>query len=194
MHHYRCQNVYITATLSERIVDTLEFPPHNSPMPQMSSTDRLLMAAQDMTDALKQPHPYVPFATIGDDTISAVATLAGIFTGKLKKADAPEIPLALVKAAANKQPESHVQPTLTSPIKHQYQTRFKKQVSPAARNSPQPPRVVTPTTRNAAPLRVSTGARHASPRNLSQYLLDMGGANFEIAFGENHWTKKPMMI
>jgi hypothetical protein len=33
MHHYLCQNVYITATASERIVDTLEIFPHNSPMP-----------------------------------------------------------------------------------------------------------------------------------------------------------------
>jgi hypothetical protein len=29
MHHYRCQNVYITSTVSERIVDTLEFFSHN---------------------------------------------------------------------------------------------------------------------------------------------------------------------
>jgi hypothetical protein len=36
MNHYRCQNVYITATASKRIVDTLEFFPHNSPMPKMS--------------------------------------------------------------------------------------------------------------------------------------------------------------
>jgi hypothetical protein len=50
MHHYRCQNVYISATASERIVDTLEFFPHNYQMPQLSSTDRLLMAAKDMTD------------------------------------------------------------------------------------------------------------------------------------------------
>jgi hypothetical protein len=38
MHHYRCQNVYISSTSSERIVDTLEFVLHNSPMPQLSST------------------------------------------------------------------------------------------------------------------------------------------------------------
>jgi hypothetical protein len=51
MHHYRCQNVYISTTASERIVDTLELFPHNYQMPQLSSTDRLLMAAKDMTDA-----------------------------------------------------------------------------------------------------------------------------------------------
>jgi hypothetical protein len=120
MHHYRCQNVYITATASERIVDTPDVFPHKSPMPQMSSTDRVLMAAQDMTDALKHPHPYIPFAIIGDDTISALATLADIFTRKFKKAEAPVISPAPIKSAANKQPQSHVQPTLTSPLKRQY--------------------------------------------------------------------------
>jgi hypothetical protein len=53
MHHYQCQNVYISTTASERIVDTLELFPHNYQMPQLSSTDRLLMGAKDMTDAYK---------------------------------------------------------------------------------------------------------------------------------------------
>jgi hypothetical protein len=57
MHHYRCQNIYISTTASEHIVDTLELFPHNYQMPQLSSTYRLLMAAKDMTDALQIPHP-----------------------------------------------------------------------------------------------------------------------------------------
>jgi hypothetical protein len=162
-------------------------------MPQIYSTDRLLMAAQDMNDALKHPHPDVPFATIGDATISALATLADIFTRKFKKADAPEILLATVKAATTKQPEALVQPTVTSPLKHQYQTKFQKKVSTTAQNSPQPLRVVTPATGYVAPPRVPTGARRVSPRNLSQDFLDMGGANCVIAFGENHWTQTPLM-
>jgi hypothetical protein len=189
MHHYCRQNVYITATASERIVDTLDFFPHNSPMPQMCSTDRVLMAAQDMTDALKHPHPDIPFATIGDDTISALATLAEIFTRKFKKAEAPVIPPAPSKSTANKPPQSQVQPTLTSPLKCQYQTISQIHVIPASQNAPQPPRAVTPATRNEEPPRVPTGARQLSPRNLSQDFLDMGGANCAIAFGENHWTK-----
>jgi hypothetical protein len=155
-------------------------------MPQMSSTDRLLMAAQDMTDDLRHPHPDAPFVTIGDDTISALEPFANIFTRKFKKAEAPEIPLAPIKVAANKQPESRVQPTLASPLRHQYKMIFQKQVIPASHNSPQPSRVVTPATRNAAPSRVPTGARQVSPRNLSQDFLDMGGANCAIYFGENH--------
>jgi hypothetical protein len=65
MHHYRCQNVYILTTASDRIVDTLKFFPQNYQMPQLLPTDRLLMAAKDMTDALQNPHPEVPFASVG---------------------------------------------------------------------------------------------------------------------------------
>jgi hypothetical protein len=54
-------------------------------MPQLSSTDRLIMAAKDMTDALQNLHPEVPFARIRDDTISALAELAAIFKLKLRK-------------------------------------------------------------------------------------------------------------
>jgi hypothetical protein len=89
MHHYRCQNVYISATASDPIVETLEFFPHNYQMPQLSSTDRLLTAAKDMTDALQNPHPEVPFARVGDDTISALAELAAIFKLKLRQTPSP---------------------------------------------------------------------------------------------------------
>jgi hypothetical protein len=89
MHHYRCQNVYISATASEIIMDTLEFFLHNYQMPQLSSTDRLLVAAKDMRDALHNPHPEVPFARVGDDTISELAELAEIFKLKLRQTPSP---------------------------------------------------------------------------------------------------------
>jgi hypothetical protein len=82
MHHYRCQNVYISATASECIVDTLEFFPQNYQIPQLLSTDRFIMAAKDMTDALQNPHLTVSFAHVGDDNTSALTELATIF--KLK--------------------------------------------------------------------------------------------------------------
>jgi hypothetical protein len=71
-------------TASERIVDTLEFFPHNYQMPRLSSTDRLIMAANDMTDSLQNPHLDVPFTQVGDDTISALTALAEIFKLKLQ--------------------------------------------------------------------------------------------------------------
>jgi hypothetical protein len=94
MHHYRCQNVYISSTASERIVDTLEFFPHNYQIPQLSSTDILIMAAKDMTDALQNPHPEVPFAHVGDDTILALTELATIFKLKLRQTPPPTLPAA----------------------------------------------------------------------------------------------------
>jgi hypothetical protein len=123
MHHYRCQNVYISSKTSKRIVDTLEFFAHNSPMPQISSTDRLLMAANDMTDALKNPHPDVPFAKIGDETITALSQLTTILKNKFQKPSAPELVQAPVKAAENKHPSVLAQPILTSLMKNNYQTR-----------------------------------------------------------------------
>jgi hypothetical protein len=52
-------------------------------MPQLSSTDRLLMAAKDMTFAFQNPHPAVPFASVGHDTVTALADLATIVKLKL---------------------------------------------------------------------------------------------------------------
>jgi hypothetical protein len=167
MQHYWCQKVCITATASDRIVDTLEFSPHTSPMPQMSSTDRILMAFQDMTDSLKHRHPDVPFATIGDDTISSLATLAEIFTKKFNKADVQNIQSAPQKSAAIKQPAPQAQPIITtSLIKRNYRTRSQTNASQTLENVQQPPRVVTPATRSATPPRVPTRTRHLSPRNL----------------------------
>jgi hypothetical protein len=102
MHHYRCQNVYISATARERIVDTLEFFPLNSPMPQLSSTYRLIMAANYISNALKNPHPDAPFTQFGDDTITALTKLAEIFKNKFQKVQAPGLSNAPAKAAEKK--------------------------------------------------------------------------------------------
>jgi hypothetical protein len=76
---------------TDRIVDTLAFFPHNNQVPQLSSTDRVLMAANDTTDAFQNPHPNVPFASVGDDTITVLADLATIFKLKLQHDPSPEI-------------------------------------------------------------------------------------------------------
>jgi hypothetical protein len=197
MYYYRCQNVYITSTASKRIVETLEFFPHNSPMPQISSTDQLLISAHDMTDALKHTHPDVTFPTIGYETIMALTTLEAIFKNKFKKPLAPVIIDFQIKAAYNKCPSVLIQPIITSPTKHNYQTRSHPEVNKApfhfieSQNSPQIPRVVTPEARRAAPPTVPARARNLSPRNLSQGdFLDMGSANHAMASAN---TNVPMM-
>jgi hypothetical protein len=160
MHHYICQNVNTTSTASDCIVDTLQFPPQNLPMPP----DRLIMAANDMADSLKYPHPDVPFNTVGDDTISALTTLSAIFKRKYNKIPAQHLIDSPIKAAENKRPTVLIQPVLTSPIKHTYKTRSQTQVNtiPAhvseSQDLPQLPRVATPSTRIAAPPRVPARA------------------------------------
>jgi hypothetical protein len=75
-----------------------------------------------MIDSLKHPNHGVPFAPIGDNTITALAQLATIFKNKLQKPVASEISQAPIKATKNKQPATLIQQVQTSLVKHNYQT------------------------------------------------------------------------
>jgi hypothetical protein len=169
MHHYRCQNVYILSTSSERIVDTLELFPHNYQMPQLSSTDRLIMDSKDMTDALQNPHQEVPFARVGDDTISALAELDAIFKLKFRQTPPPTLPdappLVLQQPCLAKSSNPILASPMPLPRKTISQTKIHTQ---DIANAPLPPRVVTPRTLNPSPPRVPTRSRRLSPRNLYQ--------------------------
>jgi hypothetical protein len=123
MHHYWCQNVYISTTARDRIVDNLEFFPHNYQIPQLSSTDHLLMAAKDMTDAFQNPHPDVPFSCVGDDTIAALADLAAVFKLKLRHAPSPETPASPAKIVTRPSLIPLSTQILNSPITSRRQTR-----------------------------------------------------------------------
>jgi hypothetical protein len=192
MHHYRCQNVYISATASKRIVDTLEFFPHNYQMPQLSSTDRLIMAAKDMTDALHNPHPEVPSTHVGDDTISALTELAEIFKLKLRKNQTPTLPAAPPKVTLRTCLAESSDPILASPMPPPRQTRSQTTIYDRdITNAPLLPRVVTPMTRNPSPPRVPTRSQNLSPRNLSQDdLCGMDTSHMAIALGNHHWYQQ----
>jgi hypothetical protein len=83
-------------------------------MPQLSSTYRFLMAAKDMTDALQNPYPAVPFASVGGDTIAALTDLAAIFKLKLRQPPSPQLKLRLPRS-------SHAQASF--PHQPKFQTR-----------------------------------------------------------------------
>jgi hypothetical protein len=192
MHHYRCQNVYISATTSERIVDTLEFCPHKSQMPQLSSTDRLLVAAKDMMDAFQNPHPEVPFARVRDDTISALAELATIFKLKLRQPPSPthqDAPPTVIQRPCLAESSNQI---LQSPMPISRQTRSQMTIhTQDIPNVPLPPRVVTPRTLHPSPPRVPTRSQRLSPRNLSQDdFCGMETAHMAIALGDNHWLRQ----
>jgi hypothetical protein len=188
MHHYRCQNVYISTTASERIVDTLEFFPHNYQMLQLSSTERLIKAAKDMTDALQNPHPEVPFACVGDDTISALAELAAIFKLKLRQTPPPTPPAAPPRVTQRPCLAKSFNPILASPMPLLRHKRSQTTIhTHDIANAPLPPRVVTPRTLNPSPPRVPTRSQRLSSRNLSQNeFCGMDTAHMAIAPGNNH--------
>jgi hypothetical protein len=192
MHHYRCQNVYILATASERIVDTLEFFPHNYQMPQLSSTDRLLVAAKYMMNALHNPHPEVPFARVGDDTISALAELAAIFKLKLRQTPSPThqaLPPTVIQRPCLAESSNQI---LNSPIPLSRQTRSQTTIhTQDIPNAPLPPRVVTPRTLRPSPPRVPTRSHRLSPCSLSQDdFCGMDTSHMDIALGDNHWYRQ----
>jgi hypothetical protein len=158
--------------------------PHNYPMPQLSSTNRLLRAAQDMTDAFQNPHPAVPFANVGDDTITALADLAAIFKLKLHPT-----PSHAPRASPTKvvQLQSHI----PSPMPATRQTRSQPTIlTTDIPNGPLPPRVVTPRTLRHSSPRVPTSSRRLSPCNLSQDdFCSMDTAHMAIALGNHHWSR-----
>jgi hypothetical protein len=192
MHHSRCQNVYISTTASTRIVETFEFFPHNCQIPQISSTNRLLMAAKDMTDAFQNPHPDVPFAIVGDDTVKALTDLEAIF--KLKLQQAPSLATAASLATVIQRPSLIPLPTQisNSPMPDRWKTRSQTTIhTQDIPDRPLTPRVVTPQTLRHSPPRVPTGSRQLSPHNLSQDdFCGMDTSHMAIALGNNHWSQR----
>jgi hypothetical protein len=79
MEHYRCYMVYITNTRSNKIVETVEFFPHQFKIPFPSSSDLATEAAAELTRALLHPQPAGPFCQFGDEQAIALRKLAAIF-------------------------------------------------------------------------------------------------------------------
>jgi hypothetical protein len=191
IHHYRCQNVYISATASERIADILECFPHNYQMPQLSSTDRLIMANNDITSVLQNPHPEVPFTHGRDGTISALTALAEIFKLKLQKVHTPTLPAAPPKVTQRTYLAESSNPILASPMPPSHQTRSQTIIHAQDTNAPLLPRVVTPMTHHPLPPRVTTRSQSLSPRNLSQdNLCGMDTAHMASSLGNHHGSQQ----
>jgi hypothetical protein len=133
------------------IVDTLEFFPHNSPMPQLLSTDRLIMATNYMSNALKHPHPEVPFAHTGDDTITALAQMADIFKNNFQKTKVARTYSFPYQGRQQQNTCPFNTAPLPSTMPHKYQTSSQRKVfTTTTSNTPLLPRVVTPMTGWAA--------------------------------------------
>jgi hypothetical protein len=80
MHHYRCHQVWIHGTTSERIADTLTWFPSKVKMPTTSSHDTVVAAARDLVKALSNPTPASPLAPLGTQERAALEQLSNIFS------------------------------------------------------------------------------------------------------------------
>jgi hypothetical protein len=145
-----------------------------------------------MTDALQNPHPEVPFARVGYDTISALAELAAIFKLQLRQTQPPTLPAAPPKITQRPCLAESSNKILASPIPLSRKTISQTTIhTQFITNAPLPPRVVTPRALNLSPPRVPTRSQRLSPRNLSKNdLCGMDNAHMAITLGSNHWSRQ----
>jgi hypothetical protein len=139
------------------------------------------------------PQRRLPFASVGDDTISALTDLAAIFKLKLQQTPPPPAPQA---APPKVFPHPSLAPSsnqiLNSPMPIARQTRSQTTIhTQDIPNVPLPPRVFTPRTLHQSPPRVPTSSQSLSPRNLSQDdFCRMDSVHMAIALGHNHWSQQ----
>ena len=70
--HYQFYRVYIPKTRAKRTAKTVQFFPHQCPVPKKSSSDAAVQAARDLTHPLLHPEPATLFAKIGADQMDAI--------------------------------------------------------------------------------------------------------------------------
>jgi hypothetical protein len=106
---------------------------------------------------------------VGDDTISAITSVANIFKLKFGKVHIPIIPAPPVKVTPQTCLAESSNPILTSPLPPPRQTRSQTTIhSRDITNAPLLLRVVTSMMSHPSPPRVPRSSQNISPRNLSQ--------------------------
>jgi hypothetical protein len=83
LDHYRCYQVSVTKTKGTRIVDTVECFPSKLSMPHTSSKYLASIAALELSNALQNPAPAVPFSHSDTAQLQALRQLSDIFSAAL---------------------------------------------------------------------------------------------------------------
>jgi hypothetical protein len=145
-----------------------------------------------MTDALQNTHPEVPFTSVGDDTILALAELVEIFKLKLHQTPSPtprpEPPPVSQRPCLAESSDQIMNPPIPASRQTRSQTTIHTQAIPKV---PLLPRVVTPRSLRPSPPRVTTRSKSLSPRNLSKdNFCRMDTSNMDMALGDKHWSSQ----
>jgi hypothetical protein len=77
--HYRCYRLYIPETGGIRTSGTVDFFPHYSTVPKLSSADAAAHAARDLIVAIENPYPKTSFPRLSTRHLTALKLLANIF-------------------------------------------------------------------------------------------------------------------
>lgn len=89
MDSYRCYKVWCKQTRAVRTMDTVEWFPRHVPMPTPSSTDRVIIAAQDLAKALQNPCPNSPLMPLTDHELHQLDTLQQVLTNRTTEPTPP---------------------------------------------------------------------------------------------------------
>ena len=84
MEHYRCYKFYVPETNGIRTAVTAKFFPTHCKVPQITSTDTAIEAANDLINALSNPSPSLPNLNLENNHYNALKQLAASFNKTTK--------------------------------------------------------------------------------------------------------------
>jgi hypothetical protein len=91
MEHYRCYRCYIKTTQAEHISDMVEFFPTLAMVPTISPTEALIIAAEELKEALLQPQRTTTKLLV----VNITTQLDNIFQVSLQDAPSPRVNMLL---------------------------------------------------------------------------------------------------
>jgi hypothetical protein len=150
------------------------------------------MGAKDMLNALKNPHPEVPFSHIGDDTITALTTLAETFKKQISESSNSRTSNCTCQGHWTHIPRRIIQ----SNLRLSHAPAVPNEITNSNSRSGHNQRAITSEGghTNDESACTSEGAKtltkYPPPRNLSQDdFCGMDTANMAIALVNHHWSQ-----
>ena len=144
MEHYRCVTCFIPSTNTIRHCDTVEFFPHATPIPELTTDSYLRQAASDIVHLLKNKPSIVPSLAGGTPTNIALEQIASLLNRSLTL-PSPLPPLEQ-PALPNKHPHQSLDKTPSQTPPPSTPLPDTRSASPHSRDKPlgRCPRVVSP--------------------------------------------------
>ena len=93
LEHYRCVECISATTRRVRVVDTVQFFPHNLPFPEINLNDRLTLALDEIINTLQTPEfkTHNPTLQLNNQTQMVVRLIAGILKQIVPVTSSPDI-------------------------------------------------------------------------------------------------------